>query len=398
VSHASEVAGLQDELVELRRSLHEDPEVGLHLPRTQAKVLAALGNLPLEITLGRQTSSITAVLRGDLPGPAVLLRGDMDALPIVENTSEPFSSKTEGAMHACGHDIHTTMLVGAAKLLAARRSEIRGSVVFMFQPGEEGWDGAQYMIDEGVLDAAGQRAIAAYAVHVFAMAGVTPGAFTTRRGAMYASSDRFEIVMRGTGGAGALPHLSLDPIPASAELILALQTIVSREVDFADPAVLSIGKINGGEAFNVIPDSVTIGGTFRTFSPKNHARITRRLQEIGEGIAAAHGLTMSLSWGPSYPVTMNEPSEAEFVHDTVTDLLGQDRFEWAESPNGAAEDFSKVLQQVPGAAIMVGARKPDAEGGSHHTPTAEFDEWFMSDGAAVMAELAIRRLAAGSEA
>jgi hippurate hydrolase len=381
-------------MVALRRSLHEDPEIGLELPRTQEKVLAALAGLPLEITLGRETSSITAVLRGDLPGPAVLLRGDMDALPLLENTSEPFHSKNDGAMHACGHDMHTTMLVGAAKLLSARKSELQGSVVFMFQPGEEGWDGARYMIDEGVLDAAGDRAIAAYAVHVFGMVGVPRGAFTTRRGAFYASSDRFEIVMKGTGGAGALPYLSLDPIPASAELVMALQTIVSREVDFADPAVLSIGKISGGDAFNVIPDEVSIGGTFRTFSPKNHERISRRLKEIADGIASAHGLTAELSWGPSYPVTMNEPSEAEFVSDTVSDLLGDDRFVWAESPNGAAEDFSKVLEQVPGAALMVGARKDGVESGSHHTPTVEFDEAIMADSARVLAELAFRRLAA----
>ena len=254
----SDAQTILPELVELRRALHADPELGLDLPRTQQKVLDALEGLPLEITTGTRTSSVTAVLRGALPGPTVLLRGDMDALPIVEETDLDFAS-ANGNMHACGHDLHTAGLVGAAKLLSARQNELHGSVIFMFQPGEEGHGGAKIMLEEGLLTAAGEPPVAAYAIHV----GPGPrGLFATRGGPVAAGSNQLTVKLRGRGGHGSQPHQTLDPVPAAAELVLALQSFVTRRFNAFDPVVLSITRLSTGDgAINVIPDSVELAAT-----------------------------------------------------------------------------------------------------------------------------------------
>jgi len=212
------------DLAELRHALHREPEVGLDLPGTQQRVLGALSDLPLEITTGSTLTSVTGVLRGGRPGPAVLLRGDMDALQIEEKTGVPYRSRTDDAMHACGHDLHTAMLVGAAHLLAQARDELAGSVVFMFQPGEEACDGAGHMIAEGVLDAAGARPVAAYALHVMS-SGWPHGTFATRPGPMLAASDALGVTVRGAGGHGAAPHLARDPVMAACEMALAPVTV-----------------------------------------------------------------------------------------------------------------------------------------------------------------------------
>ena len=223
---------LQPELVELRHRLHQRPEIGLDLPQTQAMVLSALDGLGLEITLGKSLSSVTAVLRGAKRGKAVLLRGDMDALPVTENTGVDFSSTIDGAMHACGHDLHTAMLVGAAKLLTAHRNQLEGDVVFMFQPGEEGFDGAGHMIKEGVLDAAGVRVSSAYGMHV-GSALIPRGVFTTRPGTMMASADELHVTVRGAGGHGSMPHFAKDPVVVAAQMVGDLQTLVTRHLIFS---------------------------------------------------------------------------------------------------------------------------------------------------------------------
>ncbi|WP_086673118.1 peptide-methionine (S)-S-oxide reductase MsrA [Streptomyces albovinaceus] len=233
---------LAPDLTALRHALHREPELGLDLPRTQAKVLAALEGLGLEITLGTALSSVTAVLRGGRPGPAVLLRGDMDALPVQEETGLPYASVLDGRMHACGHDLHTTGLVGAARLLAARREELAGDVVFMFQPGEEGQGGAKIMIDEGVLDAAGERVVAAYALHVVST-GAPTGFAATRPGPMLAASDAVHVTVHGRGGHGSSPHSATDPVPAMCAMVTALQTLVTREIDIFDPAVVTYEEL-----------------------------------------------------------------------------------------------------------------------------------------------------------
>ena len=251
------------ELRDLRRALHREPEIGNDLPRTQEKVLAALDGLPFErVTLGQQLSSVTAVLRGGRPGPTVLLRGDMDALPVTELTGVPYASKIDGAMHACGHDLHTAMLVGAARLLSARQAELPGSVVFMFQPGEEGFAGARMMIEEGVLEASGERAAAAYGLHV-SSSELPGGLFAGRPGAQLAAADQLEVTVRGRGGHASRPSLAADPIPVACEIVTALQTLVTRRFDVFDPVVITVGSFHAGTADNIIPASAELKATIR---------------------------------------------------------------------------------------------------------------------------------------
>src|SRR6266852_8260244 len=260
-----DAAAISNEIAELRRSIHAEPEIGLDLPKTQHKVLAALEGLTLEITCGESLSSVTAVLRGVRPGQTVLLRGDMDALPVTERTGVPYSSQVADAMHACGHDLHTAMLAGAARLLSARQSDLAGNVIFMFQPGEEGSAGARIMISEGVLDAAGERPSAAYALHV--ASSVLPlGVVASRAGTAMAAADTLHVTVRGRGGHGSQPHLAADPIPVACEIVTALQAMVTRRFDVFDPVVLTVGTFHAGAADNVIPDDATFAATFRTFS------------------------------------------------------------------------------------------------------------------------------------
>src|SRR5579875_1355145 len=276
-----DAAAMAGEITELRHAVHREPEIGLDLPRTQEKVLAALGGLPLEVTTGQGLSSVTAVLRGGSAGdhgthgapggtsrPAVLLRGDMDALPITEATGLPYASRVEGTMHACGHDLHTAMLAGAAKLLCARRAELAGDVIFMFQPGEEGYNGASRMIGEGVLDAAGERPLAAYALHV--VSGRLPcGVFTTRPGPMLAAADVLRVTVRGRGGHASEPYRSADPIPAACEMVTALQALATRRFDVFDPVVITVWSFDAATTDNVIPDEARFLATVRSYSPSS---------------------------------------------------------------------------------------------------------------------------------
>jgi amidohydrolase len=385
---------LRDDLVRLRRDLHREPELGLELPRTQEKVLAALDGLPLEIETGTALSSVTAVLRGSAPGPVVLLRGDMDALPLTERSGLPYASATDGLMHACGHDLHTAMLVGAARLLSA--ADFAGSVIFMFQPGEEGFAGARLMIEEGVLDAAGERPVAAYALHV--ASGLMPsGRFLSRRGTIMGGADQLKVTVRGAGGHGSQPHLAKDPIPAAAEMVTALQTFVTRAFDVFDPVVLTVGSFNAGTVSNIIPDEALLGVTIRSFSAEARARVNDGLRELVNGIAAAHGLTASVEHEVGYPATVNTAAEAEFAAGTVGDLYGPERFVWIPDPMTTAEDFSFVLEEVPGAFVFLGACPPDRDPRSapfNHAANAVFDDAVLADGATLLAELALRRLAA----
>lgn len=385
---------IQSDLVELRRSLHREPELGLQLPRTQEKVLNALEGLPLEISLGESVSSVTAVLRGAQPGPTVLLRGDMDALPVTERTGLDFAAPAD-RMHACGHDLHTAMLVGAARLLSARADRLAGDVVLMFQPGEEGYDGASHMIREGVLEASGSVPVAAYALHVMS-ARLPFGAFTTRRGPFLAGSGTVTVTVRGAGGHGSMPHLARDPIPAACEMVLALQTLVTRRFDIHDPVVITVGSIHSGTQANVIPDEVCFEATVRSYSTAAHAKVKDGIVRAVRGITAAHGLECDLDYLDGYPVTVNDGFEAEFVAEAVADLHGEQRFIWAANPLSGSEDFSRVLNEVPGAFIALGACPPDtdpAQAPNIHSPLAVFDETILSDGAALYADLARRRLA-----
>ncbi|MDX3195631.1 M20 family metallopeptidase [Streptomyces sp. MN03-5084-2B] len=389
----SDAAALLGELVALRRDLHRIPEIGLHLPRTQERVLAALDGLPLEITLGKNLSSITAVLRGAKPGGTVLLRGDMDALPVTEASGEEFTSTLDGAMHACGHDLHTAGLVGAARLLAARRQDLPGDVVFMFQPGEEGWDGAGRMIDEGVLTASGKPVDAAYGLHVSA-ASYAKGQFTTRPGTLMAASGALDVRVKGDGGHGSSPHDARDPVPAACEMVTALQTMVTRTFDVFDPVVITVGSFHAGTRRNIIPDDAVFEATLRSFSPEAAARVGERAVQVCRGIAQAHGLDLDVTYEPEYPATVNDAGAYDFVAATVRDVFGEERFTEMADPITGSEDFSRVLERVPGAYLFLGACPADpATAPDNHSPRARFDDGVLGDGAALLAELAVRRLA-----
>lgn len=387
---------LQPELVELRRRLHRDPEPGFHLPLTQRAVLDALDGLGLEITTGSDLSSVTAVLRGAANGPSVLLRGDMDALAIVEETGLDYAA-TNGAMHACGHDLHVAGLVGAARLLAARRDRIAGSVVFMFQPGEEAGGGAPLMIRDGVLDAAGTRVEAAYGIHV---GPGERGRFQLRAGTIMAGANVLRVRVRGRGGHGSRPHQAVDPVPVVAELILALQAWVTRRVDVFDPVVLSVTTLYAGEITNVIPEDAGFGATLRTLSEASLAQAQAELPPLIERIAAAHGCAADVELIVGYPVTVNAAAETTAAMEVLRATFGPERVEEIDAPWMASEDFSFVLREVPGAFLFLCATPPHVDPDSipmNHSPHAQFDDAVLADQAAALAALAWRHVGAGEE-
>jgi amidohydrolase len=378
------------DLVRLRRELHAAPEVGLDLPRTQRAVLAALAGLDLQIATGAALSSVVAVLRGGRPGPTVLLRADMDALPVVERTGLDFAS-TNGAMHACGHDLHTAALVGAARLLHERRAELPGSVVLAFQPGEEGHGGARLMLAEGLLDAAGERPVAAYAVHVDSLTEC--GLFATRAGTIMASAGGIRLRVHGTGGHAARPHDVIDPVPPAAEIVLAIQTFVARRIPVADPAVLSVTRLaTDSPASNVIPSTVEIGVSVRTLSRETLELVRTGVPALAVGIGTAHGCEVDAEFVASYPVTVNDATETAHALAVLDDLHGPDRVHRLAAPSMASEDFAHILDEVPGAMVFLGARPPGAAPGPVHSPTARFDDSVLEVQAAALAELAWRRL------
>ena len=394
-----DAAAIGPDLAELRRRIHQDPEIGLDLPRTQAKVLAALDGLPLEVTRGRALSSVTGVLRGGRPGPTVLLRGDMDALPITERTGLPYASAVTGVMHACGHDLHTAMLVGAARLLSARQAELPGNVIFMFQPGEEGQAGATHMISEGLLGAADGRPVAAYALHV-ASAQLPQGVFSTRPGSMMAAADILDVTVRGHGGHASQPHLAQDPIPAACEMVTALQTLVTRRFDVFDPVVITVGSFHAGTADNIVPDEAHFLATVRSFSAVARDRVRSASLRLIADLAAAHGLRAEADYIDGYPVTFNDAAETAFAGQAVADLFGESRLIAQANPLPGAEDFSFVLDEVPGAFLMLGAVPDGSDPASapfNHAADAVFDDAVLPDGAAFLAELALRRLAAAPD-
>ncbi|WP_026535539.1 M20 metallopeptidase family protein [Arthrobacter sp. H14] len=394
VDFPREAQDIADELIALRRDLHRHPELGNQLPETQARVLAALENLPLEVTKGQALTSVVAVLRGALPGPTVLLRGDMDGLPVSEKNDLEYASKN-GRMHACGHDLHTAGLVGAAKLLSAHRDELRGNVVFMFQPGEEGPGGAQPMIDEGVLDAAGSRVDAAFAVHV--MPGER-GTFTCRPGAMLAGANILRVVFHGAGGHGSQPEKALDPVPPLVEFCQALQVMVTRRFSVFDPVVAAITNLSAGEAINVIPPSASMGASVRTLSAETTRGFPIYARELAESIAAGHGCTAEIEWTNVYRPTVNDAAETEYLLRTLTDVFGADRVVEADNPIMGSEDFSCVLEEVPGAFYMLQATPKgiDPETAAvNHSPLVQFDDAVLADQAASLAALAFTYQAPG---
>ena len=378
---------IQPRLVDLRRRIHAEPELGLDNPETRAKVLEELKDLDLDITLHEKSSGIVAILRGARPGRRVLLRGDTDALPMPEHTDLPFSSKFPDRMHACGHDAHTSMLAGAARVLAERRDSLAGEVVFMFQPGEEAYGGADTMLEEGMPEVD-----AAFAIHVAPQIPV--GRVGTKPGSFMASYDDFEIRIEGRGGHASMPHDCIDPVPIACEIVLALQAFVTREIPVTDPGVLTVTQVHAGTTNNVIPDSALLTGTMRALSDRTRALMLEGLPRIAEGIASSHRAKALIDITSGYPVVVNDAEFESFTRNVISDLLGPKAVLPLPDPVMGAEDFAYVLQRSPGAMVMLGVRPPDTKRPAPcHSSKMMLDEEAMALGVALHASIATQFLA-----
>ena len=369
-----------DKIVALRRDIHCEPELGFDTEKTAAKVLAALDGLPLDLETGVAQNGIVATLEGEGGGPTVALRADMDALPIQEETGLPFASEIEGKMHACGHDGHTSMLVGAVHVLSGMRDRLGGTVKFVFQPAEEGGGGGKVMVDEGVAD----DFSSIFALHLWP--GLPFGKVATKAGPIMAAADAFEMEVRGSGGHGAMPHLAADAVVMAAQIVTALQTVVSREVDPVEPAVLTVGEIGAGTAFNIIPEKARIGGTVRTLDPDLRKMMPERIEELARGVAKGMRGDVDLDYTFSYPVTVNDEDAAARALSVADDLFGGGSVLELPNPSMGGEDFAYFLEKVPGAFIWLGVGE-DASG--LHTPRFAFDEDILPRGAALLAALAL---------
>jgi hippurate hydrolase len=380
-------------LAALRRAIHAEPELGLHNPRTAAKVRTALAGLPLEWREGPSTTGLVAHLQGPANGRTVLLRGDTDALPMPEDTGLEFASTNPGVMHACGHDSHVAMLVGAAKLLCQRRDALPGSVLFMFQPGEEGHHGARFMLDDGLIDPLPD---AAFALHV--MPNGQHGVFAGRAGPLLASADKIFASIKGRGGHASMPHDALDPMPIACEIVSAIQSFVTRQVPVFDPAVVTIARLQAGTTDNVIPETVEMLGTIRTLSPKRRAAVQAGLQQLITGIAAAHGASASVRFEQGFPVTICDARAVALGQAVTKELFGEEKWQSLDAPIMGAEDFAYVLEKVPGAMFFLGAAAQGSDWRQCcglHSNRMVLDETVMPRGAALLAGVAEHFLANG---
>ena len=384
--------------ITLRRAIHADPELGLECHRTTDKLKAALADLPLTIRDSKASSGFVARLDGTkasgTPGRTMLLRGDMDALPIHEDTGLAFASATAGHMHACGHDTHSAMLAGAARILCARRDRFAGTILFMFQPGEEGQAGARHMIEEGLLDDPTPEA--AFAIHVFP--NVPGGTVACRTGALLAATDQLFATIHGKGGHAAMPHDAIDPIPAACEAVLSLQSYIARRTTFTDPAILSITQIHAGSTHNVIPDSVELNGTLRTLSDPRRADAHAAFARILSHVAQAHGCTADTRIAQGYPATMNDPRAVALVRACATDLFGAAAYHDIPAPIMGGEDFAFVLQKLPGAMAILGVAPPEGDAAARapiHNAKMLVDEATLARGVALHCAVATRFLSEG---
>ncbi|MFW2853570.1 M20 metallopeptidase family protein [Sphingomonas sp. TX0543] len=392
-------AGELADVIALRRAIHAEPEIGNDCPRTTSKLKAALAGLPLEIHDSSSTTGFVAILRGGRAGEGsntrtVLLRGDMDALPMTEETGLDFASTIPGAMHACGHDAHSAMLVGATRALCARRDELAGTIVFMFQPGEEGHHGARHMIEDGLLDIA--RPDAAFALHISPNAPA--GVFVGRDGPLLASTDTVHAVVRGKGGHAAMPHDCIDPIPVACEIVSALQMFIARRVPVSDPAVLTITQIHAGSSHNIIPDEVKLMGTLRTLSETTRENARAAFRRIATDVAAAHGCTAEIRIDAGYPVTMCDPRATGLMRSLAGEISGERGWSEMPAPMMGGEDFSYVLREVPGAMAFIGVAPEGSDPRTNpplHNTKMTIEESVMAKGIAMHCAAAERYLASG---
>ena len=385
---------IAERITALRRAIHAEPEIGLETPKTLAKVRAELADVPLQWREGPSCTGAVAVLNAGKSGRSVVLRGDMDALPMPEETGLPFASTVPGRMHACGHDTHTAMLAGAARILSGRADALPGEVRFMFQPGEEGYHGARFMLDDGLLDPLPE---AAFALHI--MPNAPHGVIGSRSGTLLASADMLEITVTGRGGHASMPHNTRDPVPVACEIVIALQTMITRRFEATEAVVVTITQIDAGTAHNVIPDRVVMKGTIRTLSPEKREAVWADIHRVAENIAAAHDSSAAVTITKGFPPTVND-ARAIALAEAVASSLPGGEFMHMPSPIMGAEDFSYVLEKVPGMMAFLGVAEEGVDFTqccSIHSTRMMVDESVLPRGAAFLAGCASRFLEHGWE-
>ena len=378
--------GLKQEMIDLRRNFHQSPELGLQEFNTARKVEGVLKTLGLETRMFVNGTGVRGFLKGSEPGETIALRADMDALPIQEETDLPYQSQNKGVMHACGHDAHIAMLLGAATILSEMRKELKGNVAFIFQPAEEIGAGAKAMVEEGALEGVNRI----FGLHVYSI--LPFGILGYRPGPLMAAGDFFDVKITGKGGHGGLPHLTVDPIVIAANAISTLQTIVSREVDPVESAVISICKMNGGEAYNVIPETATFGGTIRSHKPELRGGLPRRIKEILDGLVSGMRGSYEFNLMSKFPATINDEEMTAFVVKVAKEILGEDKLSLLK-PLMGSEDFSFYLQKVPGTFAFLGIE--NKEKGiiyPHHHPKFNIDEDILPLGTALHVSVAMEYL------
>ena len=375
-----------DELVRYRRHFHENPELSYQEHETAAFIERELRACDFDdVRTGVAQTGILATLRGGRPGLVTLLRADMEALPVQELSEVPYRSKRDGVMHACGHDGHMAIMLSAARYLSRRKAEIPGTIVFCFQPAEEGPAGAKAMVEEGALE--NPHVDRAFALHLYS--GMEAGKVGIRDGPFFASSDRFSIALLGRGGHGAMPHQAVDPIPAAAQLVTLLQTIPSREIAPKDPVVLTIGKLEAGTTFNVIPDSAHMYGTTRTFDDAVRASLPDRMERMVEGLCDAMRLDYEFEYSWGYPPTVNDPAMNDVVRDVAREAVGAENVVDPQDLALWSEDMSYMLNERPGAYFLIGVRGEELGVEPQHSARYDIDERALDAGFLMMTGIAM---------
>lgn len=385
-----DVLGLKDELVQLRRTFHMYPEIEFELHRTSKLVADYLESIGLEVKRNIARTGVVALLKGNKPGKTIMLRADMDALPLQELNDVPYKSKIDGAMHSCGHDGHTAMLLVAAKVLASRKDRIAGNIKFVFQPSEERFPpgGAIPMIEEGVLE--NPKVDMAFGIHLWNALPV--GTVGLRAGPLLAAADEFKIILKGKGGHGAYPHVCRDPIVVASELVLAFQTVVSRSVDPLESAVVTVGKLQSGTAFNIIPEIAILEGTVRTLNEQTRNMVKKRMERIIRGVCEAHEVDFELDYKDGTAVLINDAELTKIVRKVAEEVVGKENVVEVP-PSMGGEDMSFFLQKVSGVFYLVGSANP-AKGldKPHHSPYFDIDEDALLIGTQMHVSLAMKIL------
>jgi len=380
---------IKDELVNIRRYFHKYPELGFKEYKTSTKIAELLKSWGLEVESGVGITGVVGLVKGEREGKTIAIRADIDALPIAEKTSLAFASQHQGAMHACGHDGHITIVLGAAKILSELKEHITGNIKFIFQPAEEGPGGAEKMIADDVLE--NPKVDAIIGLHIWPE--IESGYVGVSRGPIMAAADRFDITIKGVGGHGAVPHMAVDPIVVGAQIVTALQTIVSREIDPLDCAVISNCVFNSGTVFNVIPDEVNISGTVRTLNPKIRDIIPGRMESVINGIASSMRCEAEFKYSYYYPATINDKAFTQFFEKVARNVLGSDKVFEIARPSMGGEDFSFYLKEVPGTYFFLGTK--NEEKGltkSIHHPEYNIDEDILPLGVELFCNTAIEYL------